>query len=49
MKRFDPLSYLENLKVPTLIIDAEEESLFDREKMAYWYLRQSRIALSPVM
>ena len=32
MKRFDPMSYLDNLNCPTLIIDAEEEGLFDREK-----------------
>jgi dipeptidyl aminopeptidase/acylaminoacyl peptidase len=29
MKRFDPLSYADKLTAPTLIIDAEEESLFD--------------------
>jgi dienelactone hydrolase len=29
MKRFDPLSFVDRLDVPTLIIDAEDESLFD--------------------
>ena len=32
MKRFDPLSYVDKLNAPILIIDAEEESLFEREK-----------------
>lgn len=32
MKRFDPLSYLDGLNIPTLIIDAEKEVLFDTEK-----------------
>jgi dienelactone hydrolase len=32
MKRFNPLSYLRDLNCPTLIIDAEQEGLFDREK-----------------
>ena len=32
MKRFDPLSFADRLNVPTLIIDAEEESLFDTSK-----------------
>jgi dienelactone hydrolase len=32
MKRFDPMSYLDNLDMPTLIIDAEDEALFDRTK-----------------
>ena len=30
-KRFDPMSCLDSLNCPTLIIGAEEESLFDRE------------------
>jgi dienelactone hydrolase len=32
MKRFDPLSYLDHLDVPTLIIEAEQEALYDRQK-----------------
>ncbi|MGI9283807.1 MAG: alpha/beta fold hydrolase [Pseudomonadales bacterium] len=32
MKRYDPFAYVERLNVPTLIIDAEEEELFAREK-----------------
>jgi dienelactone hydrolase len=32
MKRFDPMSCLDSLNIPTMIIDAEEEALFDREK-----------------
>ncbi|MEH6548636.1 MAG: alpha/beta fold hydrolase [Pseudomonadales bacterium] len=32
MKRYDPFSYVEKLNVPTLIIDAEEEELFARDK-----------------
>ena len=32
MKRFNPVSYLGDLSIPTLIVDAEEESLFDRKK-----------------
>jgi len=32
MKRFDPMSCLDDLKTPTLIIDAEEEALFDTRK-----------------
>ena len=30
MKRYDPLAYWPSLSVPTLIIDAEDEELFDR-------------------
>ena len=30
MKRFNPMSYVDQLNVPTLIIDAENETLFDR-------------------
>lgn len=30
MKRFNPMNYVNQLKVPTLIIDAENETLFDR-------------------
>jgi acetyl esterase/lipase len=30
MKRFNPMNYVDQLNVPTLIIDAEDESLFDR-------------------
>ena len=30
MKRFNPMNYVDQLNVPTLIIDAENESLFDR-------------------
>ena len=30
MKRYDPAAYWDRLKVPTLIIDAEDEQLFDR-------------------
>ena len=30
MKRFNPMNYVDKLKVPTLIIDAENETLFDR-------------------
>jgi dipeptidyl aminopeptidase/acylaminoacyl peptidase len=29
MKRFNPMSYLDSLRAPTLIIDAEQETLFD--------------------
>ncbi len=32
MKRFDPMTQIESLQVPTLIIDAENEGLFDRTK-----------------
>jgi dienelactone hydrolase len=32
MKRFDPMSRLNGLNAPTLIIDAEEEALFDTRK-----------------
>ena len=32
MKRFNPMSYVDQLKVPTLIIDAENETLFDRSQ-----------------
>lgn len=32
MKRFHPLSYLDRLTIPTLIIDAEDETLFETEK-----------------
>jgi dienelactone hydrolase len=32
MKRFNPMSYAEQLAVPTLIIDAQEEALFDTTK-----------------
>ena len=32
MKRFNPLSQIENLQAPTLIIDAENETLFETEK-----------------
>jgi hypothetical protein len=32
MKRFDPMSCLDDLTIPTLIIDAGEEALFDTEK-----------------
>lgn len=32
MKRFDAFSYVDRIKVPTLIIDAEDEELFAREK-----------------
>ena len=32
MKRFDPLSFVDRLNVPTLIIDAQDESLFDTSK-----------------
>jgi dienelactone hydrolase len=32
MKRFDPLSYVDRLNIPTLIIDAESETLFETEK-----------------
>jgi dienelactone hydrolase len=32
MKRFDPMSFLDSLNCPTLILDAEEEGLFDRKK-----------------
>jgi hypothetical protein len=32
MKRFDPMSYLDDLNIPTLIIDAEKEALFDIRK-----------------
>jgi len=30
MKRFNPMNYVDQLTVPTLIIDAENETLFDR-------------------
>jgi acetyl esterase/lipase len=30
MKRFNPMNYVDKLNVPTLIIDAENETLFDR-------------------
>jgi dipeptidyl aminopeptidase/acylaminoacyl peptidase len=30
MKRFNPMNYVDQLNVPTLIIDAENETLFDR-------------------
>jgi len=32
LKRFDPMRQLDNLQIPTLIIDAESEALFDRTK-----------------
>jgi dipeptidyl aminopeptidase/acylaminoacyl peptidase len=32
MKRFNPLSYAKQIQVPTLIIDAEKETLFDRSQ-----------------
>lgn len=32
MKRFDPMSCLDDLNIPTLIIDSEEEALFDRRE-----------------
>ncbi|MFT5529285.1 MAG: dienelactone hydrolase [Alteromonadaceae bacterium] len=32
MKRFNPLSYADQIQVPTLIIDAENETLFDRKQ-----------------
>jgi dienelactone hydrolase len=32
MKRFNPMSYAEQLTIPTLIIDAQEEALFDTKK-----------------
>ncbi|MEH6590070.1 MAG: alpha/beta fold hydrolase [Halioglobus sp.] len=32
LKRFDPMSHVDSLQVPTLIIDAEDEALFDRTK-----------------
>jgi dienelactone hydrolase len=32
LKRFDPMSQVDNLQAPTLIIDAENEALFDRTK-----------------
>jgi dienelactone hydrolase len=32
MKRFNPLSYADQIQVPTLIIDAENETLFDRSQ-----------------
>jgi|TARA_B110000902_G_scaffold201264_1_gene228545 dienelactone hydrolase len=32
MKRFDPLSYADKLTAPTLIIDADQESLFDTKQ-----------------
>lgn len=31
IKRFDPAAYWESITIPTLIIDAEEEELFDRQ------------------
>ena len=30
MKRFNPMNYVDQLNIPTLIIDAENETLFDR-------------------
>jgi len=30
--RYDPAAYWDNIKVPTLVIDAEDEELFDRSK-----------------
>ena len=32
MKRFEPFDYVNGIKVPTLIIDAEDEEFFDRMK-----------------
>ena len=32
LKRFDPIRQIDSLQVPTLIIDAENEALFDRTK-----------------
>lgn len=32
LKRFDPMGQVDSLQVPTLIIDAEDETLFDRTK-----------------
>jgi len=32
LKRFDPMGQVDSLQVPTLIIDAEDEALFDRTK-----------------
>jgi acetyl esterase/lipase len=32
MKRFNPINYVDQLNVPTLIIDAENETLFDRSQ-----------------
>jgi dienelactone hydrolase len=32
MKRFNPMSYAEQLTIPTLIIDAQEEALFDTKQ-----------------
>lgn len=32
LKRFDPMKQVDNLQVPTLIIDAENEAFFDRAK-----------------
>ncbi len=32
MKRFNPMSYAEQLTIPTLILDAQEEALFDTKK-----------------
>jgi len=32
MKRFNPMHYVDQLNVPTLIIDAENETLFDRSQ-----------------
>ena len=32
MKRFNPISYADKLSVPTLIIDAEEETLFETKQ-----------------
>ncbi len=32
MKRFDPFDYVDQINAPTLVIDAENEELFDRKK-----------------
>ena len=32
MKRFNPMYYADKLTIPTLIIDAQEEALFDTKK-----------------
>ena len=32
MKRFDPLQYADRLNVPTLIIEAEDENLYERDQ-----------------
>ncbi|ARN76415.1 dienelactone hydrolase [Oceanicoccus sagamiensis] len=32
MKRFDPMAYLDRLTAPTLIIEAEQEELYNRQK-----------------